>query len=1249
MTPPRFLIRGICYTCWLFALLFAIDARAERFTFPEITPISPVFPGESQDGVWIEDFDLDVKYDARGRITDFTFSGVYNQPDGYYSQGPIPFQLTGSRALTDVSGGVSYPGSFSHSFSPAMARGKLSGTMNGVTVASFSNGPYATGFVHFTYNSDRWDEVPGKLLVILSFDIYNDPEGRAEGYAMFVLDYMPGNGGGETIPKPEISAPEEEVMTVGEYAEFWIDATNHPTSYGATGLPPGMSCDKLTGKISGTPTKVGNFKVTYSATNAGGTGKKTLIYRVLMAAPQFVEHPQDQEVRVGDWIQLSSLATPDSLNSYQWWSYADRFSSDSYANEISRATQRILRLVADWDLVGRYYCEATNSAGFDRSETAEVGVFDVLDRHITVFLQDPGITDTDDYIFLEDGIAASVPLKAMDFFFVSHDRFGDTYQVQPDYLYAIPGRLVPASSDTRTNLFDETYYRAHTTKTNEIWLPAGFVRAGSLWMSELTFGGYWRNSSTNEIIGIYYDFNYTFVAETDQELELTFGINDSRGGQVVIQFHGGQMAWTVDWDTGGEAMRWPVDAVLEGADDHVTGRLVGTGVGGLVQPGTGNWSSPDLDVEQSRLDEASLPFSFIDNEKFHDDHPWVGAADSPLFLLNQIGSASMQLPVQTVKRAGWPHFQTPLFDRPDEHYLPELKPEMSASLWLRWYAVVEDPRVADWRVEAPVIDEVLLRMGLLRTPVRYVGLTTAWSGGLPEEIRASELPDFSDTDWKPFERDSAILLSEGSGTKTVYVQLRNAAGTSAIKSASIRLASPGEDNGGAFAEITVAPGAVSWVFNQSLADILPGEEYKIKGLPAGMRLNKLTGEISGFPLKAGEYRVSIQVRNGRSWSQPVFTVIQVDPLPSYLVGTFWGSILPDEPANNGLGGQARLTIADTGLFSAEIISGKTKKSFRGRIDWDAYGDPVARFYSISGDYAYSAGLISPHPDGTIEGFAGEWLNEAPLAGWKTAWNSKTNPAPALLTGPFNLLLIPQPEVFEVATQPHGIGLAMAAISSSGYAKWALISPDGRKSTAATPIGPHGEIGAWGLLDKGLGFMAVTAVIDGDGLIDGFAEWFLHPTDGSAYPDGVGLPGAPENLEARGARYSPPDSLLFGLHVEPGNAELAFLGGGLLTDETLAVSLGESNKPEIPKAKSIDNPVALALKLNLKTGLFTGSRTFSGLVDDRSDRKGTFTGLLVPERGLGGGHFLIPTDNRSRTSGTLLFGPPEVGSTVFENR
>jgi hypothetical protein len=62
--------------------------------------------------------------------------------------------------------------------------------------------------------------------------------------------------------------------------KYQITASLEPTSFGATGLPAGLSIDPSNGIISGIPTASGVSTVTLSATNSKGTGTATLTLTV---------------------------------------------------------------------------------------------------------------------------------------------------------------------------------------------------------------------------------------------------------------------------------------------------------------------------------------------------------------------------------------------------------------------------------------------------------------------------------------------------------------------------------------------------------------------------------------------------------------------------------------------------------------------------------------------------------------------------------------------------------------------------------------------------------------------------------------------------------------------------------------------------------------------------------------------------------------------------------------------------------
>src|SRR5262249_15420886 len=65
---------------------------------------------------------------------------------------------------------------------------------------------------------------------------------------------------------PVVTSSATAAAVVGAPFSYQITATNSPTSFGAAGLPPGLTLGA--GLISGMPTTAGTFQVAISATNA---------------------------------------------------------------------------------------------------------------------------------------------------------------------------------------------------------------------------------------------------------------------------------------------------------------------------------------------------------------------------------------------------------------------------------------------------------------------------------------------------------------------------------------------------------------------------------------------------------------------------------------------------------------------------------------------------------------------------------------------------------------------------------------------------------------------------------------------------------------------------------------------------------------------------------------------------------------------------------------------------------------------
>jgi len=86
-------------------------------------------------------------------------------------------------------------------------------------------------------------------------------------------------------PLPVINSPINASGAVDVVFEYQITATLAPNSFGAVGLPAGLTVNSSSGLISGTPTQSGLFASTISASNGNGTGSRSLEITILPQAP----------------------------------------------------------------------------------------------------------------------------------------------------------------------------------------------------------------------------------------------------------------------------------------------------------------------------------------------------------------------------------------------------------------------------------------------------------------------------------------------------------------------------------------------------------------------------------------------------------------------------------------------------------------------------------------------------------------------------------------------------------------------------------------------------------------------------------------------------------------------------------------------------------------------------------------------------------------------------------------------------
>ena len=95
--------------------------------------------------------------------------------------------------------------------------------------------------------------------------------------------------------------------------------------------------------------------------------------------------------------------------------------------------------------------------------------------------------------------------------------------------------------------------------------------------------------------------------------------------------------------------------------------------------------------------------------------------------------------------------------------------------------------------QPPSVSSFAINDGAATTEYREVELhNVAFE---PTHYVASELPDFSDTDWWAYSEIPSFTLSAGAGIKTVYFKVKNYRGESEVVSDTIRLLGPAEGEG----------------------------------------------------------------------------------------------------------------------------------------------------------------------------------------------------------------------------------------------------------------------------------------------------------------------------------------------------------------------------------------------------------------------------------------------------------------------
>lgn len=138
----------------------------------------------------------------------------------------------------------------------------------------------------------------------------------SSGSGGYGTTYMLGLANGSPMPAPVITSGNSGGLTHNAFGSYQITADNSPTSYGASGLPPGMNVNGVTGAITGTPSSAGTFNATVTATNGAGTGSLPVTFSVAQAGQGIAWSEAPSSVTAGGTLGFS--VNGSATGSYAW-------------------------------------------------------------------------------------------------------------------------------------------------------------------------------------------------------------------------------------------------------------------------------------------------------------------------------------------------------------------------------------------------------------------------------------------------------------------------------------------------------------------------------------------------------------------------------------------------------------------------------------------------------------------------------------------------------------------------------------------------------------------------------------------------------------------------------------------------------------------------------------------------------------------------------------------------------------------
>ena len=225
-----------------------------------------------------------------------------------------------SETLTEVevpSGAMSGPITLRNAFGQTSTATIFKLLSNPVPViTSIPSGPVAIGSTFTVIGKNFYDVTAVRIGVLTAvFTVSSATEMTVTVPALALTSRVVLSGPGGTVQSavdlqvvkalPAITSAASANGVIGQSFSFTIKATNYPTGFSASPLPPGLLVDAGSGLVTGIPTAAGVFVSNLTATNEGGTTTGSLTITISVPPPPVVNSVYPAYVPTGGKILVA--------------------------------------------------------------------------------------------------------------------------------------------------------------------------------------------------------------------------------------------------------------------------------------------------------------------------------------------------------------------------------------------------------------------------------------------------------------------------------------------------------------------------------------------------------------------------------------------------------------------------------------------------------------------------------------------------------------------------------------------------------------------------------------------------------------------------------------------------------------------------------------------------------------------------------------------------------------------------------